>query len=108
MNFIEKVTGFLKDTANTKKLDSLKALNQDPNPMVVNISKALGDVVINHFSSDEKAMIYKIENLRTKLNASKDTINVIDYGAGSSTDQRSEKEMYNLCHENNLNYCMGC
>lgn len=95
MNLIKRAAGLLKGKKdNTDKLESLKVLRQDKSPLVINLGTALGDVIEGRFSPEEKAWIDKIENLRTQLNASKETVNVIDYGAGSASDKRSEEEMY--------------
>lgn len=96
MNLIKNAADLFKGKKDVSaKIESVKVLGKDANPIVKNIANALAEVVESHFSSEEKAMTDKIEELRSKLNLSKDRVNVIDYGAGAATDQRTAEEMYN-------------
>ena len=47
----------------------------------------------DELSQEERGWIDEIESLRAELNASKAKISIIDYGAGSPTDNLTEAEM---------------
>jgi len=95
MNLIKSITGYLRRKRELGiKIRSLKKLTLDEDPIVKNIGTALIDAVNGRFSPEEKEAIEEIEKLRSNLLASKDNINILDFGAGKSFDQRGSNEMY--------------
>ena len=69
-------------------------LHNEDDVFAKKIAKIIDDVILNRRSSKEKEWIYKIENLRNKLNQSRVEVQIMDYGARSSLSNLSANEMY--------------
>lgn len=59
------------------------------------IGVAMHELLTNEWAEDEKQSIHNIEKRRQALLESNSTIDIIDYGAGSSLSKRTQKEMHN-------------
>lgn len=95
MKLVKKVSEYLERKRELPfKVSSLKMLTEDQNPMVRNIGQSLIETVNGNFSPEEKDVFRKIEMFRSNLLSSKDNINILDYGAGRSVDQRTGEEMF--------------
>jgi len=71
----------------------LAELARDPHPVGQRLSDAVAAVLANSFEPAERAAFDRVEELRASLQASRDEIGVLDYGAGESTETRSAEEM---------------
>ncbi|MCA9783639.1 MAG: class I SAM-dependent methyltransferase [Candidatus Cloacimonetes bacterium] len=59
------------------------------------IGLALQDVVTDNFSQEERTVIERIEQRRSALGRMDDEIAFVDFGAGQSTEHRTQMEMQN-------------
>jgi predicted O-methyltransferase YrrM len=74
----------------------LRRLQDLANPPVVNkLLKAIDEGLCNELSSDETAIVDRIEKMRIELNRSSREVLVTDYGAGKPDFTRTDEEMYN-------------
>ena len=80
-----------KKSINYKAISRLNNFGIEPAKLLADsISKTLK----NKFSTEDYAWINRIELLRGKLAGSKDTLEIIDYGAGSPNLNLTQDEMY--------------
>lgn len=76
-------------TRTPKQLDELAAAG----PMTAPLARALRAAIQKDLSDSEKAWIDRIEALRARLERSRETVEVVDFGAGQPDDVRTADEM---------------
>lgn len=86
-------TTVLAPIYNRRASHRLEALNNCEGESGKKFTQAITAVLRREISEDERLWVEQIENLRTRLNASDEEIEVIDFGAGDATETRSESEM---------------
>ena len=71
----------------------VKELCNSSNPVVARVGKGLHEGLYGNASQSAVAGLTQIEDRRRALLNTRETIKVIDYGAGSSYEQRTEEQM---------------
>ena len=70
----------------------LAALQAETGPLG-RVASAVDRAVVGSYSGEEKSWIERIEAIRARLEADMSEVSIVDYGAGSAGDQRTEQEM---------------
>lgn len=95
MSIIKKILHKFKiHFIGSKVTEQTFSLHNDDDVFAKKIGKIIDEVISNNCSSKEKKWINKIENLRNKLNQSTVEVQIMDYGARSSSINLSADEMY--------------
>jgi len=72
------------------KLKTLAAAGDDSSRL---LAAALGEMLAWQLTPEEARWVRQIEDLRHRLDASQDQIEIIDYGAGTPDEKRTESQM---------------
>lgn len=92
------LTAPLRKARRYKARHALTQLATDEDPRLAAISGALLEAISDVMTPEERRLLAAIEHRRSRLLASDEEIDVVDYGAGTPTSARSREEMRRGVH----------